>query len=59
MQWCIVAIRNLCDGNVENQKIIAGMYREGAVKNELLSEMGLELNAEGDKPITVIPIKRH
>lgn len=38
----IFAIRNLCDGNRENQKIIEALEARGVADNPVLGEAGLE-----------------
>lgn len=52
MQWAIFAIRNLCEGNQDNQKIIAGMTRKQFVSNEVLEEFGLTLHTENGSSST-------
>ncbi|XP_055532179.1 ataxin-10 [Wyeomyia smithii] len=42
-EWTILAIRNLCEENIENQKLIASLSKVGDAENSLLSEY----NAEG------------
>lgn len=56
-EWGIVAIRNLCEGNEENQRMIADLRVQGTVQTSLLDKAGLrvELDAEG-KP-KVVPNK--
>lgn len=56
MQWVILAVKNLCEGNLENQKIIASLTQQGVVDSSLLKEMGLTLQKDGDNQITVIPL---
>lgn len=46
MQWAIFAIRNLCDRNQDNQKIIAGMTQKQFVNSGVLEEFGLTLHTE-------------
>lgn len=35
-EWSILAIRNLCDENVENQQIIAGLTKIDNAENPIL-----------------------
>ncbi|XP_063238575.1 ataxin-10 [Bacillus rossius redtenbacheri] len=56
IQWAVLAVRNLCEGNAENQAVIAGMNRQGVVDGAVLREAGLTLHqGGGDGKITVIP----
>lgn len=41
-EWSILAIRNLCEGNLENQELVNSLTKVGDVANSLLNEMGLE-----------------
>ncbi|XP_022107817.1 ataxin-10-like isoform X2 [Acanthaster planci] len=41
-QWAIFALRNLCDGNLENQAVIAEMSNQGVVNNEQLEKYGFQ-----------------
>lgn len=41
-EWSILAIRNLCEDNPENQEIVKNMTKVGDAENPLLKEMGLE-----------------
>ena len=41
-EWSILAIRNLCESNVENQEIVKGLTKVRYVANPVLKEMGLE-----------------
>lgn len=56
MQWVILAVRNLCESNLENQKIIALLIQQGVVDSSLLKEMGLTLQQDGNSQINVIPL---
>lgn len=57
MQWSILAVRNLCENNEENQKIIAGLYQEGTVSSEVLSDMGISLYSDGESELKIIPLE--
>lgn len=48
IQWVVLAVRNLCEDNLENQAVIAGMNREGLVQSSVLTELGMALHADGD-----------
>lgn len=41
-EWSILAIRNICEGNLENQEMIKGLTKLGDAENPLLKEMGLD-----------------
>ena len=41
-QWAILAVRNLCDGNVRNQAVIAEMTNQGVVNNDQLQQYGFQ-----------------
>lgn len=41
-EWAILAIRNLCEENLENQEIVQNLTKVGDAENPLLKEMGLE-----------------
>ncbi|CAG9864229.1 unnamed protein product [Phyllotreta striolata] len=56
IQWCILAIRNLCDNNIENQRIISGMRREGTVSSQVLNEFGVTLDSDGQNQLKIIPL---
>ncbi|EFN86641.1 Ataxin-10 [Harpegnathos saltator] len=59
LQWSILALRNLCEGNPENQEIIRHCRREGVVDNVVLQEMGLTLHEDMDgKSIRIAPLRR-
>lgn len=57
MQWVILAVRNLCENNTENQKIIASLTQRGVVDSTLLKEMGLSLHNDGNNGITAISLE--
>ncbi|CAH0551856.1 unnamed protein product [Brassicogethes aeneus] len=54
MQWAIFAIRNICKNNLENQKFIAAMKKQGTVDGNTLNKVGLTLNNDGDKSIGIV-----
>jgi hypothetical protein len=56
MQWAVLAIRNLCENNLENQAVIASMTRKGTVDSSVLLEMGLTLHASDESKIIVTPL---
>lgn len=37
-EWSILAIRNLCEDNLENQKIIENLNKLGDAKNPIVTE---------------------
>ena len=58
IQWVVLAIRNLCENNLENQAVIASMTRKGVVDSSVLLEMGLTLHADDDDKIVIMPVNR-
>ncbi|XP_071564083.1 uncharacterized protein [Temnothorax nylanderi] len=58
-QWTTLAIRNLCEGNPENQEIIKKCKKTGVSDNPELKEMGLTLHEDADgKSIRIAPLRR-
>lgn len=41
-EWAILAIRNLLEDNLENQKIIAKLTSQGKADNSVLKEFEME-----------------
>jgi ataxin-10 len=41
-EWSIIAIRNLCEDNIENQEMVRNLTKVGDAENPILKEMGLE-----------------
>lgn len=56
MQWVILAVRNLCENNIENQGVIAGMHQQGTVSSSVLQELGLTVHSDGDNSIKIVPL---
>lgn len=56
MQWVILAVRNLCEGNLENQNVIASLTQQGVVDSGLLKEMGLTLHQDENSGVMVMPL---
>ena len=52
----VLAVRNLCENNKDNQAVVAGMTKEGTVDCEVLLEMGLSLHADEDNKIVIVPL---
>ncbi|XP_011646349.1 ataxin-10 [Pogonomyrmex barbatus] len=60
LQWTILALRNLCEGNPENQEIIRNCEKKGVPDNPALQEMGLTLHEDADgKSIRIAPLRRN
>ena len=60
LQWTILALRNLCEGNPENQEIIKNCKKTGVPDNPALQEMGLTLHEDADgKLIRIVPLRRN
>jgi len=50
-QWAVFALRNLCEDNLENQEVVAGIQLRGTDDcRGILEEMGLEIELDGGKP---------
>lgn len=45
----IFALRNLLEGNQENQEVIQALKFEGVAENSGLRELGMEAVSDGDK----------
>ncbi|XP_031831597.1 ataxin-10 [Nomia melanderi] len=59
MQWTILAMRNLCEDNPENQEIVRNCTRIGVVENSVLREMGVTLHEdEAGQKIGIVPLPR-
>ncbi|XP_029177190.1 ataxin-10 [Nylanderia fulva] len=59
LQWVIFAVRNLCEGNPENQNVIRNCKMEGVPNNSLLETMGLTLHEDPDgNSIRIAPLRR-
>lgn len=54
IQWSILAVRNLCENNAKNQKIIASLHQEGTVSSEVLDEMGITLQDDGENKLKIV-----
>lgn len=60
LQWTILALRNLCEGNPENQEIIGNCEKTGVPNNPALQEMGLTLHEDADgQSIRIVPLRRN
>lgn len=45
-EWSILAIRNLCEGNLENQQLVAGLTKVGDADNsDILKEFNIDLGS--------------
>ncbi len=45
-EWSILAIRNLCEGNMENQQLVASLTKVGDADNsEILKEFNIDLGS--------------
>jgi hypothetical protein len=53
----VLAVRNLCEANADNQAYIANMKRQGLVESAVLTELGLTLHSDGDNnQIRIAPL---
>ncbi|XP_018322750.1 ataxin-10 isoform X1 [Agrilus planipennis] len=57
IQWVIFAIHNLCENNLENQKIIASLNKQGVVDSEVLQEVGVMLHNDGESTLHIAPLE--
>lgn len=56
IQWVVLAIRNICEGNLKNQAVIAQMNRQGVVSPQVLTDMGITLHDDGSDRIKIVPV---
>ena len=52
-QWAVLAIRNLCEGNTANQRLIASLERKGVENTQALLEFGCEVEIGDNGKIKV------
>ncbi|KAE8746627.1 hypothetical protein FOCC_FOCC006611 [Frankliniella occidentalis] len=58
IQWVVLAIRNLCENNKENQCVIAAMNREGTIDSRMLHDLGLTIHGdEKSNKVRIVPLK--
>ncbi|KAJ1523833.1 hypothetical protein ONE63_010391 [Megalurothrips usitatus] len=58
IQWVVLAVRNLCENNKENQGVIAALNREGTIDTRMLHDLGLTIHAdEKSNKIRIVPLK--
>lgn len=50
-------MHNICEDNVENQKVIADMHQVGTVPSEVIEELGFTLHAEGNHSLKIVPLE--
>ena len=43
LQWTILAIRNLCENNLENQDLIRSMDKKGEVNKNVMDGIGIQI----------------
>uniref|UniRef100_A0A671MQJ0 Ataxin-10 n=1 Tax=Sinocyclocheilus anshuiensis TaxID=1608454 RepID=A0A671MQJ0_9TELE len=56
-QWAVFAIRNILEHNLENQKLIQGLRRQGVTDDSMLREMGFRVE-ERDGSLLLRPLKK-
>lgn len=57
IQWVVLAVRNLCEGNHGNQALIASLSRQGLVESRILTELGVTIHADQDNNcISIAPL---
>ncbi|XP_041478742.1 ataxin-10-like [Lytechinus variegatus] len=57
-QWAILAIRNLCENNLENQAVLLSLENQGVADNEALARLGYEAAMGEDGHIYLKNLKR-
>ena len=57
-QWSVWTIRNLCEGNPDNQAVIAKLEQRGVANSDVLKEMGSEVVVGDDGRLKVRPTKQ-
>mmetsp|Transcript_26533 Transcript_26533/g.44857 ORF Transcript_26533/g.44857 Transcript_26533/m.44857 type:complete len:604 (+) Transcript_26533:100-1911(+) len=45
-EWALMCVRNLCEGNVENQEFVSSMQLQGVLKDELLERQGIQVEMD-------------
>ncbi|XP_067001630.2 ataxin-10 [Anabrus simplex] len=58
IQWVVLACRNLCEGNKDNQAVIASMTKLGTIDSSVLRELGITLHDDGEKKIGILPLSK-
>ena len=48
-EWSVLAMRNLCENNPENQKIVDNLKMAGVAENTELKNLGLKAEIENGK----------
>uniref|UniRef100_W5K945 Ataxin-10 n=1 Tax=Astyanax mexicanus TaxID=7994 RepID=W5K945_ASTMX len=56
-QWAVFAIRNILEHNLENQKLVQGLRRQGVADDTVLREMGFRVE-ERDGSLLLRPLKK-
>ncbi|MCI4389111.1 hypothetical protein PGIGA_G00093990 [Pangasianodon gigas] len=56
-QWAVFAIRNILEHNVENQKLVQGLRRQGVADDSMLRELGFCVQ-ERDGNLLLRPLKK-
>ncbi|XP_066142792.1 ataxin-10 isoform X2 [Euwallacea fornicatus] len=54
IQWAILAIRNICENNRENQLIIGGLTQKKFISSEILENFGVKLHNDGKHSTGII-----
>lgn len=58
-EWCVLAIRNLCEDNLECQEVVRALHIKGPASTPILDELGIQLEiAEDGKNVRVKPTGR-
>ncbi|XP_026858014.2 ataxin-10 isoform X1 [Electrophorus electricus] len=56
-QWAVFAIRNILEHNLENQKLVQGLKRQGVADDSMLREMGFRVE-QRDGSLLLRPLKK-
>ena len=57
-EWGIFAIRNLCEGNQQNQEVIKNLRVQEAMNSNLLKKSGLKIEISSDGKPVVLPVDK-
>lgn len=60
MQWAIIAIRNLCQNNLDNQKFIRDSHKIKAIESSVIQNLGITIDQDPEtgKAIGIVPLPK-
>lgn len=56
-EWAVVAIRNVLDGNLENQALVEELEAQQPVQSQALGDMGIKVNLDAGGKVSVEPLE--